>query len=33
MQSPPEYSVITNQTLHNFSVNTSALNVICPRGI
>jgi len=40
MQSRPEYSVslnlITNQTSHNFFVNTSdasVMNVSCPLGI
>jgi len=36
MQSCPEYSVITNQTLHNFFVNTSnvsVMNVSCRLGI
>jgi len=28
MQSPPEYSVITNQTLHNFFVNSSNVSVM-----
>ena len=28
MQSRPEYSVITNQTLHNFFVNSSHVSVI-----
>jgi len=36
MQSRPEYSVIMNQYLHNFLVNTSnfsAMNVSCRLGI
>ena len=36
MQSRTEYSRITNQTLHNFSVNSSnvsVMNVGCPLGI
>jgi len=36
MQSRPEYSVITNQTLHNFFVNTSGVSVVnvrCPLSI
>jgi len=28
VQSPPEYSVITNQTLYNFFVNTSNVSVM-----
>jgi len=35
MQSRPKYSVITNQTLHNFFVNNSnvsVMNVSCPLG-
>jgi len=36
MQLRPEYSLITNQTLHNFFVNSSnvsVMNVSCPLGI
>ena len=36
VQSRPEYSVITNQTLRNFFVNSSNVsvkNVSCPFGI
>ena len=35
IQSRPEYSVIMNQTLHNFFVDTSdvlVMNVSCPLG-